>query len=82
MLAVMSHQLHVTLSVIIPPYTIMAWILSLLCVCLYGLDLSAVEKDNGVNFAAKLICMLVRLVSRMTFSHFGELWPRGGSPEA
>ena len=28
-----------------------------------------VEKDSGVK-----LCMLVRLLSAMSFSHFGELW--------
>jgi len=30
------------------------------------------EKDSGVK-----LCMLVRLLSRMSFSHFGELWLAG-----
>jgi len=33
-----------------------------------------VEKDIGMK-----LCMLVRLLSGMSFSHFGELWLRGGS---
>jgi len=32
-------------------------------------DFSAAEKDSGVK-----LCMLVRLLSGMSFSHFGELW--------
>jgi len=32
------------------------------------------EKDSGLKLR-----MLVRLLSGMSFSHFGELWPRGGS---
>jgi len=33
---------------------------------------SAVEKDSGVK-----LCMLVRLLSGMSFSHFGEPWLAG-----
>jgi len=36
-------------------------------------DFSAVEKDSGV----KLRMLYVPLLSGMSFSHFGELWPRG-----
>jgi len=32
-------------------------------------DFSAAEKDRGVKF-----CVHVRLLSGMSFSHFGELW--------
>jgi len=32
---------------------------------------SAAEKDSGVK-----LCVLVRLLSEMSFSHLGELWPR------
>jgi len=39
-------------------------------------DFSASEKDSGVKLRT-----LLRLPSRMSFSHFGELWPRGGSPD-
>jgi len=35
-------------------------------------DFSAAEKDSGVK-----LCMLVRLLSAMSFSHFGELWLAG-----
>jgi len=37
-------------------------------------DFSAAEKDSGVKLR-----MLVRLLSGMSFSDFGEIWPRGGS---
>ena len=37
------------------------------------MDFSAAEKDSGVK-----LCVLFRLLSEMSFSHFGELWPRGG----
>jgi len=54
-------------------------ILSLLCViffvCLFVCtvtDFSAAEKDSGVK-----LCMRVRLLSGMSFSHFGELWLAG-----
>jgi len=40
-------------------------------------DFSAAEKDSGVKLR-----MLVPLLSGMSFSHFGELWPREASPEA
>jgi len=33
------------------------------------MDFSATEKDSSVE-----LCMLVQLLSRMNFSHFGELW--------
>jgi len=36
-------------------------------------DFSAAEKDSGVKLR-----LLVRILSGMSFSHFGELWPRGG----
>ena len=39
-------------------------------------DFSAAEKDSGVK-----LCVLVRLLSLMSLSHFGELWlarSRGG----
>jgi len=39
------------------------------------MDFSAAEKDSSVK-----LCMLVRLLSGMSFSHFGELWPR--APQA
>jgi len=35
-------------------------------------DFSAAEKDIGVKLRT-----LVRLLSGMGFSHFGEVWPRG-----
>ena len=57
-------------------------ILSLLCVfwvclfvCLYGHGFLSSEKDSGMK-----LCMFVQLLSGMSFSHFGELWPRGGFP--
>jgi len=37
-------------------------------------DFSAAEKDSSVKLR-----VLVPLLSEMSFSHFGELWPRGGS---
>ena len=40
-------------------------------------DFSAVKKDSGVKLHT-----LVRLLSGMIFSHFSELLPRHGSPEA
>ena len=55
----------------IQPYGSVVGILSLLCVCTVT-DLSAAEKDSGVKLRT-----LVRLLSGMSFSHFGELWPRG-----
>jgi len=57
----------------IPPYGSMVGILSLLCVCTVT-DFTAADKDSGVK-----LCMLLRLLSGISFSHFGELWPRGGS---
>jgi len=63
-----------------PPYGSMG-ILSLLCVfCLLVCtvtDFSAVEKVSGMK-----LCMLLRSLSGMSFSHFGELWlacSHGGS---
>jgi len=52
-------------------------ILCLLCVCLFVCfsfvctvtDFSATERRNGVK-----LCMPVRLLSGMSFFHFGELW--------
>ena len=38
-------------------------------------DFSAAERARGVKF-----CMHVGLLSGQVFSHFGEIWPRGGSP--
>jgi len=35
-------------------------------------DFSAAEKDSGVK-----LCMLVRLLSAMSFSHFSKLWLAG-----
>jgi len=57
----------------------MVGILSLLCVCLFvQIQISRRrKKDSGVKLR-----MLVRLLSRMNFSHFGELWPRGDSPRS
>jgi len=40
-------------------------------------DFSAAEKDSGVKLR-----LFVQLLSGMSFSHFDELWPRGGFPEA
>jgi len=40
-------------------------------------DFSAAEKDSGMKLR-----MLVPLLSGMSFSHFGELWPREAPPEA
>jgi len=61
---------------IIPPYGSMGK-LSLLCVCvsfcMHGYEfLSGGKKDRGVK-----LCTLVRLLSAMRFSHFGELWLAG-----
>ena len=36
-------------------------------------DFSAAEEDSGVK-----LCKLVQLLSEMSFSDFGEVWPRGG----
>jgi len=55
-------------------YGSMVGILRLLCLCFTVTYFSEVEKDSGVK-----LCMLVRLLSEMSFSHFGELWPRGSS---
>jgi len=41
------------------------------------MDFSAAEKDSGVK-----LWTLSRLLSGMSLSHFGELWPMDGSPEA
>jgi len=38
---------------------------------------SAAEKDSSVK-----LCMLVQLLSGMSFSHFGELLPGVAPPEA
>jgi len=38
-------------------------------------DFSVAEKDSRVK-----LCMLVWLLSGMSFSHFGELWPRAAPP--
>jgi len=46
------------------------------CVCTLTNFLAA-EKDSGVKLR-----MLVRLLSGMGFSHFGELWARVAPPEA
>jgi len=40
-------------------------------------DFSATENDSGVKFR-----VLARLLSGLSFSHFGDLWPRGGSPKS
>jgi len=40
-------------------------------------DFSAVEKGSSVK-----LCMLVRLLSGMSFCHFGELWLGGDSPRS
>jgi len=61
---------------VIPPYCSMG-ILSLLCVFWFFFvctvtDFSAAEKDSGLK-----LCMRVRLLSGMSFSHFGELWLPG-----
>jgi len=67
----------------IPPYGSMVGILSFtvpLFVCLFVcavMDFSVAEKDSGVKHG-----MLVRLLSGMSFSHLGELWPRGSSPKS
>ena len=56
---------------IIPPYGSMVSLLYVrffLFVCTV-MDFSVAEKDRGVKF-----CMRVRLLSGMSFSHFGELW--------
>ena len=61
-------------SVFIPPYGSMG-VFSLLCVfvclfvCLYGYKFLSGEKGSSVK-----LCMLSRLLSKMSFSHFGELW--------
>jgi len=50
------------------------------CVCLFVCTVTGfavAEKDNRVK-----LCVLVRLLSGMSFSHFGELWPRGSSPRS
>jgi len=44
--------------------------------CLYGYGFLSGGKDSGVNLRT-----LVRLLFGISCSHFGELWPRGGSPE-
>jgi len=46
----------------------MVGILSLLCVCTVT-DFSAAEKGSSVK-----LCVLVRLLSRHFFSHFGGHW--------
>jgi len=64
-------------------HTVVWGILSLLCVCLSVClsvclfvctvtDFSAAEKVRGVKF-----CVRVRLLSGMSFSHFGEHWLAG-----
>jgi len=40
-------------------------------------DFSAVDKGSGVKLRT-----LVRLLSGMSFSHFGELWPRVSLPRS
>jgi len=59
--------------VLLSHHTVIRGILSLLCVCLSFChfvctvtDFSAVEKDSGVK-----VCMLLRRLSGMSFSHFG-----------
>jgi len=54
----------------------MVGILSLLFVCTVT-DFSVAEKDSSMKLR-----MLVRLLSGMSFSHFRELWHRGGSPRS
>jgi len=57
---------------IIPPYGSMVGILSLLLfVSLYGYGFLSGGKDSGVKLR-----VLVRLLSRMSFFHFGQLSPR------
>jgi len=41
------------------------------------MDLLSAEKDSDMKLR-----VLVRLQSGMSFSHFGELWPRGDSPRS
>jgi len=36
-------------------------------------EFSEAEKASGMK-----LCILLRLLFEMNFSHFGELWPRGG----
>jgi len=43
-----------------------------LFVCTFT-DFSAAEKASSSSVK---LCVLVQLLSKMHFSHFGELWPR------
>jgi len=78
----MNVGLGLGLAFFIPPYGSMVGILftvplfDCMFVCMVA-DFSAAEKDSGMKFR-----LLVRLLSGMSFSHFGELWPRGGSPRS
>jgi len=70
------------LLVIPPPYgsTVGKYLVYCVFICLFlcmVMDFSEQEKDNGMK-----LCMLLRLLSGMSFSHFGELWPRGGFPRS
>jgi len=63
-------------TILLSHHTVVWGILSLLCVCLFVCfflhtvtDFSAADKDRSVKF-----CVHVRLLSGMSFSHFGELW--------
>jgi len=44
----------------------------ILSFCIYGYGFLSSGKDRGVKF-----CVLVRLLSGMSFSYFGELWLAG-----
>jgi len=52
-------------------FTVGLWLFVCLFECTVT-DFSAAEKDGGVK-----LCMLIRLLSRMSISRFGELWLAG-----
>jgi len=58
------------------PHHMAVWLGYIVSVCLFVCmvtDFSAAEEDSGVK-----LCKLVQLLSEMSFSDFGEVWPRGG----
>jgi len=71
-------RLLLLLYTVVSPYGSIVGIYSLPCLCFFVCmvtDFSAAKNDSGVK-----LCMLVRLQCGQVFSHFGELWPRGGFP--
>jgi len=63
---------HLSVDEFLSHHTVVWEILCLLCVRSFVCtvtDFSAAENDSGAK-----LCMLVRLLSGMSFCHYGELW--------